>query len=219
VAEDTPLPLAVMVIDRLLTKVALLAAFRLMLPEFFPFGCEMVAVTPLGRVLVESVMLPVKLVRVRLTVTLCALFPRVRVTEPGLTLLIAMLEGAVTVRLTVAVCVMPPPAPVTVIVYVPVAVDEATAKVMVEVPEPGAVMDVGLKLTVTPVGWPDADKAIAESKLFKTAVVIVDVPLLPCNTETEVGEAERVKLGVVDAPARAVIRLAPFILPQPVTKS
>ena len=29
-------------------------------------------------------------------------------------------------------------------------------------------MDVGLKLTVTPVGWPDADKATAESKPFKT---------------------------------------------------
>ena len=57
-----------------------------------------------------------------------------------------------TVRATVAVRVVFPPAPVMVIVYVPVAVVEATAMVMVEVPEPGAAMDVGLKVTVTPDG-------------------------------------------------------------------
>ena len=39
--------------------------------------------------------------------------------------------------------------------------------------------------------------------------MIVDVPPLPCTTETEVGEAEMVKLGVVDVGARALIRLAP----------
>ena len=122
----------------------------------------------------------------------------------------------VTVRETVVVCVMLPLMPVTVIVYVPVVVVEGTVKLMVEVP-PGAEMDVGLKLTLTPVGPPVAVKATAELKPFKKVVVIVDVPLLPCTTETEV--AERVKLGVGDVPARALIRLAPFMLPQPVTKS
>ena len=39
-----------------------------------------------------------------------------------------------------------------------------TVTVIVDVPEPGAAMDVGLKLTVTPDGWPLADKAIAELK-------------------------------------------------------
>lgn len=129
------------------------------------------------------------------------------------------LAGAVTVRVTVDVCVTPPPVPVTVIGYVPVAVVEATVMVMVEVPEPGAAMDVGLKLTPTPVGWPAADKAIAELNPPETAVVIVDVPLLPCTTETEVGEAEMVKLGAEDVPARALIRPDPFGLPQPVSKS
>jgi len=56
---------------------------------------------------------------------------------------------------------------------------EATVMVMVEVPEPGAAMEVGLKPTVTPVGWPVADKAIAELKPPETVVVIVEVPLLP----------------------------------------
>ena len=62
------------------------------------------------------------------------------------------LADAVTVKVTVDVCVMPPPVPVTVIGYEPVAVFEATAMVMVELPEPGVAMDVGLKVTVTPVG-------------------------------------------------------------------
>src|ERR1035437_747262 len=56
----------------------------------------------------------------------------------------------VTVRETVAVCVVLPPVPVTVIVYEPGATVEATAMVMVEVPEPPT--DMGLKLTVTPAG-------------------------------------------------------------------
>lgn len=129
------------------------------------------------------------------------------------------LAEAVTVSVTVAVCVTPPPVPVTVIVYVPVATVEATAIVMVELPEPGAATEVGLNVTVTPVGWPAADKAIAESKPPETAVVIVDVPLLPSATEAEVGEAEMVKLGDVDVGARALIRLAPFMLPQPLSKS
>ena len=59
VAEVTPLPLAVMVMVRPLTTVAVLEAFRLMLPEFPVPGWVMVAVTPLGKVLVASVTLPV----------------------------------------------------------------------------------------------------------------------------------------------------------------
>ena len=61
-------------------------------------------------------------------------------------------KAGVTVSVTVDVCVVLPLVPVTVIVYVPVAAVEATAMVMVEAPEPGAAMDAGLKLTVTPVG-------------------------------------------------------------------
>ena len=56
---------------------------------------------------------------------------------------------------------------------------EATASVAVDVPEPGAAMDDGLKLTVTPVGWPLAVKAIAASNPPETAVVMVEVPLAP----------------------------------------
>lgn len=126
---------------------------------------------------------------------------------------------AVTVSEIVAEWVMLSPLPVTVMLYVPVAVVEATAKVTVEVPEPGAAIDVGLKLTVTPVGAPVAVSAIAELKPPETAVVMLDVPLLPTTTETEVGDTARVKAGVALPGARALIRLAPFGLPQPVTRS
>ena len=87
--------------------------------------------------------------------------------------------AAVTVSVTVAVCVIPPPVPVIVIVDVPAAAVEATVKVNFDEPEPGAAMEVGLKAAVTPVGRPDADNATAESNPPETAVVMVDVPLLP----------------------------------------
>ena len=113
---------------------------------------------------------------------------------------------------------MPSPEPVTVIGYTPVAVVEATVMVIVEVPEPGAAMDVGLKLTVTPLGWPVADKAIAESKPPETPVVIVDVPRLPCTTETEVGEAEMVKLALAGAvTVRVTVDVCVMPPPVPVT--
>jgi len=57
---------------------------------------------------------------------------------------------------------------------VPGAVDEATLMVIVEVPAP--VIEVGLKVTVTPVGWPLADKEIAESNPSVTVLVMVEVP-------------------------------------------
>jgi hypothetical protein len=91
--------------------------------------------------------------------------------------------------------------------------------VMVDVPEPGAAMDVGLKLTVTPAGWPLAVKATAEEKPPETVVVIVEVPLLPCTTETEVGEAETLRPGPAEVPVSELISPLPFGLPQPVAKS
>jgi hypothetical protein len=59
VTELTPLPLAVMVIVWLVTDGAVLAAWSEMLPELVVPGWVNVAVTPVGKVLVESVTLPV----------------------------------------------------------------------------------------------------------------------------------------------------------------
>jgi hypothetical protein len=47
---------------------------------------------------------------------------------------------------------------------------------IVELPEPGAGIEVGLNATVVPEGTPDADKLIALLKPLLTLVVIVDEP-------------------------------------------
>src|SRR5208337_3068491 len=78
--------------------------------------------------------------------------------------------------------------------YVPVGVLDPTVMVMVELPEPGAGIVLGLKLTVVPVGTPEADRLIALLKLPLIALVIVEVPWFPCATLSEAGEAESVKL-------------------------
>ena len=95
----------------------------------------------------------------------------------------------------------------------PAATVEATARVMVDEPDPGDAIEAGLKLTVTPVGWPLADRATADPKPFRALVVMVVVPLLPGSTETDEGEAEIVKVedvkaimekGIMTTPALAV---------------
>ena len=178
------------------------------------------AVTPLPRPLADRVTLPAKPLVGWIVIVVVPCDDRVMVKLVGDAVSVKLpVATAVTVRLTVAFCVMLPPVPVTVMVYVPVAVVAATAMLMVEVPEPGAAMDAGLKLTVTPVGWPDAVKAMAELKPPETVVVIVDEPFPPWTTETEAGEAEMVKLGVVEVGAKALIKPVPFGLPQPVTRS
>jgi len=149
------------------------------------FTLKDVAEAP-DKVIAESKPLPTLVVIVEVPV-----LPLATVMALGEALMAKLaLEAVVTVRVTVVVWLMPPPKPVTVMGYVPATVVEATAMVMVEVPEPGAAIDVGLKVTVTPAGWPVADKPMGESKPPETAVVIADVPLLPCTTGTAVGEAE-----------------------------
>ena len=76
-----------------------------------------------------------------------------------------------------------------VIVWFPSATPLPTLTFMVDVPEPGFRMVSGLKLTVTPVGYPVADKEMAESKPPEIDVVIVDVPELPLAMLIDVGDA------------------------------
>ena len=90
---------------------------------------------------------------------------------------------------------------------------EARVRVTVDVPEPGAAMDAELKLTVTPVGWPEAVKAIAELKPPETAVVIVLVPVAPCTTERAAGEAAMVN---ADGAVTVSETVAVWVSPPPV---
>jgi len=181
VAEETPLPLAVMVMDRLLTRVALLAAFRLMVPEFPVLGWVYAAVTPLGRPLVESVTLPVKLLRVRFAVRLCALPPRASVTELGLTLLIAMV-GVVTVRVKVAVAETPLPLAVMVMDWLltRAAVLAAFRLMLPEFPVPGWVY-----VALTPLGRPLVESVTLPVKLLRVRPTVRLCALPPRSSVTE----------------------------------
>jgi hypothetical protein len=96
--------------------------------------------------------------------------------------------AVVTVRETVVVSVVEPLVPVMVTVDVPVVAVDDAVKVRVELPAP--VIDVGLNEAVTPVGRPLALSVTAESNPPATATVMVDVPVEPCTTDTDEGEAE-----------------------------
>jgi len=73
-----------------------------------------------------------------------------------------------------------------------------TVNVSVELPPPGAGIELGLKLAVTPVGSPEAVSDIAELKPPLTDVEMVVLPELPCVTDRLVGEAVTVKLGAAE---------------------
>lgn len=102
-----------------------------------------------------------------------------------------------TTTVTVAVCCIPPPVAVRVMGYVPAAVFDPTEIVIVELPEPGTAKLLGLKLTVVPVGAPEAARAIELLKPPLTVIVMVDVPWFPGAIVIELGDAESVKLGPV----------------------
>jgi hypothetical protein len=99
------------------------------------------------------------------------------------------------VTVTVVVSVRLPLVALTVMVWVPVDAFLEVATVIFEVPEP--VMEVGLKVTVSPLPCPVADRLIAELRVPVTEVVIVELPELPLVIDKEVGEAETVKDPVV----------------------
>ncbi len=115
------------------------------------------------------------------------------------------------------VCVSPPPTPFTVIVYVPALALRFTVTVMVEEPAPGAAMVLGLKLTVTLLGSPVADKAIEESKPPEIAVVMVEWPEFPGLIVSDVGDALMVKLGHVPVTVRETVVVSTVLPEVPVT--
>jgi hypothetical protein len=100
-----------------------------------------------------------------------------------------------TVNDTLVLWVTPPPLAVTVTLDVPVIAVLPTVNVNVELPPPGAAIDAGLKLAVTPVGNPDAESDTAELNPPVTDVEIVVLPEFPCVTERLAGDAATVKLG------------------------
>ena len=63
-----------------------------------------------------------------------------------------------------------------VMLTVPVVAVPLAVKVRVELPLPGAAMEAGLKVAVTPAGNPEAESETAELKPPLTVVEIVELP-------------------------------------------
>lgn len=74
----------------------------------------------------------------------------------------------------------------------PVAAVLLAENVRIELPLPGAAIEAGLKLAVTPEGRPETESEIAELKPPLVAVEMVVLPELPWVTDKLVGEALRV---------------------------
>lgn len=118
---------------------------------------------------------------------------------------------------TVVVCVTPPPVPVMVMVWFPVRPFLPTLIVIVDVPDPGAAMEVGLKVTVWALPCPEADKLMAELKPPETAVVIVTLPELFRATLIVLGDALMVKLGFVPVTVSETVVVSTVLPDVPVT--
>lgn len=89
-------------------------------------------------------------------------------------------------RLTVVVAEVPPPDAFTVIVFV--VLDAFLPTVIFIVVVPAADNELGEKLTVCALPWPDAEKVTAP--VVEPASVIVTLPDDPRETVNELGEAE-----------------------------
>jgi len=123
--------------------------------------------------------------------------------------------AAFTVSEMVAVAFRLPDVPVIVTVAVPVVAVLLAVRVSVLVLVVGFV----LKVAVTPLGKPEAERVtLPENPPMSFTVIVLVPPAPPCVMLTLLGEAESVKLGVAD-PARALMRPLPFGLPQPVARS
>lgn len=83
------------------------------------------------------------------------------------------------------------------VLKVPVVAVLLAVSVSVELPLPGAAIDAGLKLAVTPLGRPEIERATDELNPLETEVEIVLVAELPCVKDRLVGEALRAKSGLV----------------------
>src|SRR5271157_421936 len=122
--------------------------------------------------------------------------------------------GALTVRARVVVATRLPEVPVMVTVTVPVVAELLAVSVSVLL-----VPVVGLNDAVTPLGRPDAVRLTVPLNPFRSFTVMVLVPPGPPWVIVRLlGESVSVKLGDED-PARALMRLCPFGLPHPVTRS
>lgn len=112
----------------------------------------------------------------------------------------------------VVVSVRLPDVPVIVTVDVPFAAVELAVKVRVLL----VVTGLGVKVAITPVGNPEADKVTLPVKPLDGVIEIALVPFVPCTTVKLLGLADKAKVG--DALTVSAIVVVPVRLPDvPVT--
>ena len=114
-----------------------------------------------------------------------------------------------TVNVSVAECVSVPSVPVIVIAYVPAGAVSAAVNVTVLVPP--ADTDAGLKLAVTPLGKPEADKSTVSENPLSADTVAVAETFCPSVTEAVAG-TEIVK-SLTDVDADPVIPVSTVSVP------
>lgn len=177
---------------------------------------ENAAVTPLGKPVALRVVAELKLSLLVILIVLVPLPPRFTLREVGEALIVKFGDVvAFTVRASVVVATRLPEVPVMVTVLVPVVADALAVSVRVLVP----VVGFGLNAAVTPVGSADAASVTLPVNPLTSFTEIVLVPLAPPSVTVKLlGESESVKLGVAD-PVSVLIRVAPFGVPHPVTRS
>ena len=175
------------------------------------------AVVPLPMPDADNVTAPVKPPDGSTVIVLVPCEPRVMLTLVGEADSVKLPdEGEFTVSEIVVVCVRLPDVPVIVMVAVPVVAVLLAVSVRRLVDVAGFVP----KLAVTPEGKPDADSVTLPLKPSTGVTVMVVVPPAPpCVMVTLPGEADKLKVGDDDDPARALINPLPFGLPQPVARS
>jgi hypothetical protein len=163
-------------------------------------------VTPVGRVELASVTLPVNPFRSVTVTVLVPVLPGATVTVEGEA---ASVKPGVPLTMSETVVVADGTElelPVMVIGYVPATVVEATVRVRtLEVAD-----EVGLKAAVTPVGMPDAVKATLPVNGATSVTVMVSVPLAPAATVRVAAEGFSVKLPS-PPPLQAVPLIAKFV--------
>jgi hypothetical protein len=96
-----------------------------------------------------------------------------------------------------------------------VGVEDPAVRVSVELPDPGAAIEAGLKVAVAPLGSPEADSVIAALNPPETVVVMVLVPEPPWTTLTGPCDAEIVK-SVAGAAVTVKVTAVVCVVPPPV---
>lgn len=177
--------------------VALAVSVRVELPAPVILVGLKPAVTPEGNPLAERAIALSNPPDTVLVIVLLPVLPWTTVSVVGLAE--SVKPGAtplVMVKLINVVSVSPPPVPVTVMVAVPTVAELLAVNVKVEEPAPPEMLD-GLKLAVTPLGSPLAERTTELLNPPTAVLVITEVPELPSCTLNEEGLAEREKLGLL----------------------